>query len=251
MNRIFGLTGFPLGHSWSKKYFEHKFRSENISEVSYEVFPTEKCEDILAWVIANKDLAGFNVTIPHKTAIMPLLHEIHPAAMETGAVNTVKVIRNGDQFRLIGFNTDIFGFESSIKPLLKSHHQAAIILGTGGAARAAAWVFKKLAVDFVFVSRNPQGLNQIHYKSIGKELLQDFHIIVNASPVGMWPDVSAKPALPYHLLGPKHLLFDMVYNPEQTAFLAEAQKYGAAVRNGLEMLHLQAEKSWEIWNSGS
>lgn len=248
VNRLYGLIGYPLGHSWSKDYFERKFSDEHIHDAAYALFPLKNISEIPEVIESNTDLAGFNVTVPHKIDIIPFLHRLHPLAQQTGAVNTVKIDRSRDKFTLHGYNTDVFGFETSVKPLLKHHHTHAIILGTGGAARAAAWVLNKLFINCVCISRNPQMKSQLAYSDIDKDLLTQYKLIVNATRLGMFPDVDSIPPLPYQYLTPDHLLFDMVYNPEETRFLAGGRKYGATVKNGLEMLQLQAEKAWEIWN---
>lgn len=249
VNRLYGLIGYPLGHSWSKDYFERKFRDEQIHDAAYALFPMKNISEIADLVKSNTRLAGFNVTIPHKTTIIPFLNDLHPVARQTGAVNTVKIERYKGEITLRGFNTDVFGFEKSIKTLLKSHHTHAMILGTGGAARAAAWVFSKLQIDFVFVSRNPDKKHELAYPDIDAAMLKKYKLIVNATPTGMFPDVNTMPTLPYRHLTRGHILYDMVYNPKETRFLAEGGKFGATLKNGLEMLQLQAEKAWEIWTA--
>lgn len=249
MSRIYGLTGYPLGHSWSKKYFDNKFRQENIEDTLYELFPCKIVSDIKLLPFYHKALAGLNVTIPHKTSVIPILDELDRTALEINAVNTIKINRGGNAITMQGYNTDAYGFEKSIKPLLGSHHKAALILGTGGAAKAAAWVFRKNGIDFKFVSRNPGFKNELSYQDLTNDLFEKYSIIVNATPLGMVPDNHTFPPLPYHQIGVHHLLFDMVYNPTLTPFLKKGSNEGATVKNGLEMLYLQAEKAWEIWNS--
>ncbi|MBE0662914.1 MAG: shikimate dehydrogenase [Bacteroidales bacterium] len=247
MNRLFGLIGYPLGHSWSKKYFENKFESENITDASYQVFPIEKAVAIVGLLKTYPNLAGLNVTIPHKTSIITLLDSLDPVAREINAVNTIRIEHKVNQTILLGYNTDVHGFEQSIAPLLRPHHRSAMILGTGGAAKAAAWVFEKLGIDFVMVSRNPELNHQLGYHELSEDLFEKYTIIVNATPMGMAPDADTFPPLPYHFLSSHHLLFDMVYNPEETIFLKEGLKQGAITKNGFEMLQVQAEKAWEIW----
>jgi shikimate dehydrogenase len=249
VNQLFGLIGFPLGHSWSKKYFEQKFRDENINYASYELFPIKNPGEIRTMAEKHPELNGINVTIPYKTTIIPFLDDLDSVAREVNAVNTIRIQRSEIGIRLEGYNTDVSGFGESVKPLLRSHHRSAMILGTGGAAKAAAWVFAKLGIDFMFVSRTPNDDYQLGYHELSEHLFEKFTVIVNATPLGMAPHVDSMPPLPYHHLSTHHLLFDMVYNPSETKFLAEGRKYGAEVKNGLEMLHLQAEKAWEIWNS--
>jgi shikimate dehydrogenase len=249
VNRLFGLIGYPLGHSWSKKYFDNKFRDENISDASYHLFPLKGADEIKSLVLTHPLLNGLNVTIPHKTSVIPFLDTTHSIATEVNAVNTIKIARSQSGIKLHGYNTDVIGFEKSIKPLLRPHHRSAMILGTGGAAKAAAWVFESLGIDFIFVSRNPSGHNEMGYHELSEYLFEKFTIIVNATPIGMMPDNQSFPPLPYQHIGTHHLLFDMVYNPATTRFLEKGSDQGATIKNGLEMLHLQAEKAWEIWNS--
>lgn len=247
MNRLFGLIGYPLGHSWSKKYFENKFGNENISNARYELFPIKKPEVIFGLLKTYPNLAGLNVTIPYKTSIIPLLDSLDPVAGDINAVNTIRIEHNETHTKLLGYNTDAYGFEKSITPLLRPQHRSAIILGTGGAAKAAAWVFEKLGIDFILVSRNPEVNHQLGYNELTEDLFEKYTVIVNATPLGMAPDADTFPPLPYHFLSSHHLLFDMVYNPIETMFLKRGQVHGASPKNGLEMLHLQAEKAWEIW----
>jgi len=249
VNRLYGLIGNPLGHSWSKQFFDRKFRVEAISDAEYRLFQLAAVHEITELVNSTPLLCGLNVTIPYKTKVIPLLDKLDPVAREVNAVNTIKIIRDTNRITMHGYNTDVYGFEESIKPMLQQHHKAAMILGTGGAARAAAWVLKKMEMDFIFVSRKPQNSSQIHYDSINMNLLEKFPVIVNATPVGMFPDTDGLPPLPYEHINPRHLLFDMVYNPAETLFLARGLQQKASVRNGLEMLQLQAEKAWEIWIS--
>ncbi len=248
MYRLFGLIGYPLGHSWSKKYFDHKFRSESIHDAIYQLFSIKHVESIRSLPESYPNLVGLNVTIPHKATVIPYLDFLEPVAEQINAVNTISIMRNGSSYCLQGFNTDVIGFELSVSPMLKPHHRSAIILGTGGAARAAAWVFNKLNIDHIFVSRFPRGQNQISYEELNREIPDKYSIIVNATPLGMSPEVHDHPPIPYHLLDSRHLLFDMIYNPVETIFLQSGRNQGATTANGLEMLYLQAEKSWEIWN---
>jgi len=249
VSRIFGLIGFPLGHSWSKKYFTKKFRTQNIKNARYELFPLHQAADLDKLLRLHPQIVGLNVTIPYKSTVISSLTRLDSVASAVGAVNVIKVKRDGGFIETIGYNTDVTGFEQSIKPLLRSHHKAAMILGTGGAARAAAWVFDKLGIDYVFVSRNPDGDQQIGYDALTDDIFEQTTIIVNATPLGMKPDIDKKPQIPYDFIGSHHLLFDMIYNPLTTAFLKHGLMQGATVKNGLEMLHIQAEESWKIWNA--
>jgi shikimate dehydrogenase len=191
------------------------------------------------------EFRGLNVTIPYKEAIIKYLDEVESEAQKIGAVNTIKVTEDN---RLIGYNTDVYGFQKSIEPLLKSHHKKALILGTGGASKAIAYVFNKLNIAYKFVSRS-ENEHMLTYEMLDAELMGEYSIIVNCSPVGTHPNVEEAPAIPYQYLSEKNLLYDLIYNPSETKFLREGKKHGASIKNGLEMLELQAEKSWEIWNS--
>ncbi|MGB4205271.1 MAG: shikimate dehydrogenase [Bacteroidales bacterium] len=248
MKRLFGLIGYPLGHSWSKSYFDKKFLAEKIHDAEYQLFPVKDLSLLKTLPEIYPSLQGLNVTIPYKISILPYLDFIDPVAGQVNAVNVVKIIRAGSRTSLHGFNSDVVGFERSIKPLLKSHHRSALILGTGGASRAAAWVFTKLGISYVYVSRDSSEQLQIGYDELDNEIMEKHTIIVNATPLGMAPDIHSKPQLPYHLISDRHLMFDMVYNPTETAFLESGRKRGATIKNGLEMLHIQAEESWLIWN---
>jgi len=240
----FGLIGYPLSHSFSKGYFAEKFLKENIEDCSYDVFPLEKIEDFNSLCEQHQNLVGLNVTIPYKQQIIPFLDELDETAANIGAVNTIKFINN----KKIGFNTDAFGFEMSLQPLLKSHHQQALILGTGGASKAVEFVLKKLGISFQYVSRN-KNENAITYSELNEDIIHHSTLIINSTPIGMYPNVEVSPNVPYHFLSDKHLLYDLIYNPEETQFLKEGKQRGAQTKNGLEMLYLQAERSWQIWNN--
>lgn len=244
--RLYGLIGFPLSHSFSESYFKKKFADEGISDCDYRLFPIPSISELTTILQENPDLCGFNVTIPYKKEIFPFLTHIDPVAAEVGAVNTVKVIRNEQNIELHGYNTDILGFEYSLVPLLHGRNKA-LILGTGGAAMAVAFVLKKLQVEFLFVSRNPSE-HSIAYHQINDSLIKEYPIIINTSPVGMYPNITEAPSLPYHLLSARHLLYDLVYNPEITLFLKNGMAQGCEVKNGLEMLQIQAEEAWRIFS---
>lgn len=249
VNRLYGLIGYPLGHSWSKNYFEKKFEDLGVHDASYELFPIQNIGQVKQLISENPDLVGFNVTIPHKTLIIPFLDSLDTTAAEIQAVNVVRVERKEKRVLLHGYNTDAFGFEQSIIPLLNTYDRQALILGIGGAAKAAARVFRKLNIDYVFVSRNPSGSGQICYNDLNCNLIEQKSIIINATPLGMHPDVLSYPPLPYAYINSRHLLFDMIYNPKLTKFLQLGLEHGARIKNGLDMLHFQAEKAWDIWNS--
>lgn len=242
--RQFGLIGFPLSHSFSKKYFSEKFVREQRSDCAYELFPLAAIEELPALLAAHPQLEGLNVTIPYKKQVLPFLHtRAFPEGLE--ACNCIR-IQNG---QLTGYNTDAIGFEKSLLPLLQSHHRAALVLGNGGAAEAVIFVLKKLGLRVEVVSRQLHNRSTLTYPDITADTLAECHVIVNTTPLGMYPHTDTCPAIPYAALGPQHLLYDLVYNPAQTLFLQKGAEQGAVVKNGLEMLELQAEASWEIWNA--
>lgn len=307
--RIYGLIGYPLGHSFSQQYFTEKFAREGIADARYELFPLENIAGLPALLDQNPDLRGLNVTIPHKGSVVPLLQALDETARAVGAVNCIKI----EEGRLIGFNTDVIGFEKSLMnffgeappappdggesvALLAIRKESgkktgsegalppevspprppqrgesvvfgntdretgseaplpplggsggALILGTGGAAKAVAYVLKKLGIPYLFVSRSPAGKDQISYETVHRLPSTAYCLVVNTTPLGMSPTTDTCPDLPFERLTSKHLAFDLVYNPAETLFLRRAKKQGCAVKNGLEMLHLQAEASWEIW----
>ena len=238
----FGLIGFPLGHSFSKGFFTEKFAREGI-DAEYVNFEIPDASMLLDVICDNPELRGLNVTLPHKQAVIPLLDELSDEAREIGAVNVIR-IRDG---KLKGFNSDIIGFTDSIRPLLQPHHKKALVLGTGGASKAICVGLNRLGIEWTYVSRSPRE-GMLTYEDITAETLQQYTVIVNCTPVGMFPKMDAAPAIPYELLTPQHLLFDCVYNPEDTLFMQKGRAQGATVKNGLEMLHLQAEASWKFWN---
>ena len=260
----YGIIGFPLGHSFSRGFFTEKFAREGIDAqyLNFEIPDATMLKDVLR---ENPELRGLNVTLPHKQAVIPLLDELSDEAREIGAVNVIKISQldnftigqlpddkivkssNSKIVELKGFNSDIIGFTESIRPLLQPHHTKALILGTGGASRAIRVGLSRLGIEWTYVSRTPHE-NRLTYSDLTPEVMKDYNVIVNCSPVGMFPKVDEAPAIPYELLTPKHLLFDLVYNPEDTLFMKKGREQGAIVKNGLEMLHLQAIASWEFWN---
>ncbi len=243
----FGLIGFPLTHSFSKNYFSEKFEKENIENCAYELFPIERIELINDLIKQRPNLVGLNVTIPYKESVIPFLHELDATAKAIGAVNCIK-IENG---KLIGYNTDAFGFKQSIKPFLETHHERALILGTGGASKAVYHVLNEIGIDCFFVSRDKSTLKTtkaFNYNELNEHVFNAFKLIVNTSPVGTYPNVSEAPEIPYELLTPNHLLYDLVYNPTETEFLKRGKQQGATAINGLSMLHQQAEEAWRIWH---
>lgn len=240
----YGLLGRSLAHSFSKKYFTEKFRKLGI-DARYDNFEIQDAGEIKELIRRIPELAGLNVTIPYKTEILPHLDQLDPAVEAIGAANTV-VIRDG---RTIGYNTDVDGFHTSIKPFLAHGMERALILGSGGAAKAVKYVLNRLGIETLVVSRNPGQRGDIGYAAINENAVAFHLLIVNTTPLGTWPDVATKPDIPYRALTRDHLLFDLVYNPEETAFLREGKQAGSQTINGLQMLHTQAERSWELWNS--
>ncbi|MCD8285284.1 MAG: shikimate dehydrogenase [Prevotellaceae bacterium] len=240
---IYGLMGYPLGHSFSRAFFTEKFKREGI-DAEYRNFEIEEAGMLLDIVRHTPGLRGLNCTIPHKQAIIPLLHSLSDEAREIGAVNVIKVCADG---RLKGYNSDIIGFTESLRPLLQPHHKHALVLGTGGASKAICAGLTRLGLQWRYVSRSVRE-GCLTYQDITPEVLSQYEVIVNCSPVGMHPHTDEAPALPYAALTPRHLLYDLVYNPEETRFLSLGKEQGATVKGGLEMLHLQAIASWDFWH---
>lgn len=249
MPATYALLGYPLTHSFSKGYFTQKFQKLGLADHFYNQVELKEIDNVRQVMEEQKDLAGFNVTIPHKINIIPYLDELSPEARSIGAVNTVKITRLNNSSKWMGYNTDVFGFEMSIKPFLESHHQKALILGTGGASKAVSFVMKKLGIEYLWVTRQPTRSNEIGYHQLNQFLFQQYLFVVNTTPLGMYPSIHEMPPIPYQWLTPKHLVMDLIYNPEQTLFLEKANMRGAKTLNGLSMLHLQAEKAWQIWTS--
>ena len=246
--KTYGLVGYPLGHSFSQDYFTKKFAAENI-DAQYLNFQIEDISLFPEKVLTVDGLSGLNVTIPYKQKVMAYLDEIDETAQKVGAVNVVKIIRQGSNVRLRGCNSDVVGFENSLKPLLKPCHTSAYILGTGGASKAVRYVLEKLGIDYQFVSRTADAANNIlSYEQLTNDLIASHKLIVNCTPLGMSPKTDACPAIPYEAIGPDHLCFDLIYNPEVTLFLQKARQQGATIKNGLDMLIGQADRAWEIWN---
>jgi shikimate dehydrogenase len=243
----YGLIGFPLTHSFSKNYFTEKFETENIDS-TYDNFEIDTIEKFPEIIKNNPEIIGLNVTIPYKEQVIPFLDELNDSAREIGAVNTIRVKRTESGIHLKGFNTDTFGFENSLKSLLKEHHKKALILGTGGASKALKYVLTKLGIDFISASIEELKENEIRYESIDKKMMEERFLIINATPLGTFPKVDACANIPYKFITEKHLLFDLVYNPEITKFLQNGIDKGATVKNGYDMLLGQAKKAYEIWN---
>lgn len=235
--RKFGLIGYPLGHSFSAKYFAEKFRAEGISDCRYDNYPIDNVSKFPA------EIDGFNVTIPYKELIITHLDTLSEEAAQIGAVNCV-CNRGGI---LTGYNTDAYGFETALLELIATSRPKALVLGTGGAAKAVCYVLRKLGIPYIIVSRTATD-GRITYDDLSPETIAANRLIINTTPLGTYPKTEAKPDIPYSAIGPRHMLFDLVYNPSETAFLREGRLRGASIKNGYRMLVMQAEKAWEIWN---
>ena len=244
---VYGLIGNPLGHSFSPGYFNEKFLCENLPNRQYKLFPLIHAQDIIGLLNQNPEIEGLNVTIPYKREIIDFLDELDPIAAKIGAVNTIKVIRSSKGIYLKGYNTDIVGFQYSCSGLRKKIK--AIVLGTGGSAKAINFVLNQLQIPYFSVSREPKKSNEIRYDDLNEDLVKNHHLIINTTPVGMAPNIDKCPQFPFQYLSPDHFLFDLIYNPAETQFLKKGLQQGASIQNGALMLELQAERSWEIWNS--
>lgn len=246
----YGLVGHPLSHSFSKAYFESRFKALQLSGYTYDNIELSDLS-LLKDEVLRRRLSGFNVTIPYKEHILTMLDHVEAEAAAIGAVNCVKVDWASDTaFTLSGYNTDHYGFAQSIKPFLEPVHNKALVLGTGGSSKAVAYALHKIGVDVYFVtSREKKGGNYFFYDELNAYMLEACKLIVNTTPLGMFPHTDASPAIPYQYLSPQHLLYDLVYNPEETLFLKKGKEQGAVTINGLNMLRLQADKSWEIWTA--
>ncbi len=291
MNKTFGLIGYPLTHSFSKKYFTEKFEKENIKGCEYNLYPIEHINQFQKLITDNPALCGLNVTIPYKESVIPFLDELDETAKAVGAVNCIKIkeappnlpkgeelhptsrhfrndlrvgsppLRGGREGLIIGYNTDVFGFRQSIKPFLEIQHERALILGTGGASKAVAYVLKGIGIDCYFVSRNKEKESSIKnqetrnktflYEELNENMINAFKLIINTTPVGMYPNLNDAPEIPYSFISSSHLLYDLVYNPTESEFLKRGKLQGASTVNGLSMLHQQAEEGWRIWNNTS
>jgi shikimate dehydrogenase len=245
--RKFGLIGYPLGHSFSRNYFREKFERAAITDCFYSNYEMDSLS-AFPFILEDPELEGLNVTIPYKQLIIPFLDQKDPVVQEIDACNCIR-ISNG---LLTGYNTDVIGFEASLSPKLTATDKRALILGTGGSSKAVAWVLEKKGIDFLYVSRNPSGSgHQIRYEDLSPEILRSHTLIINSTPLGMSPDTNTCPALPFEEIGTEHYLFDLVYNPAKTLFLEKGEARGARIKNGADMLAIQAEASWEIWNAKS
>lgn len=242
--KLFGLIGYPLSHSFSKKYFTGKFEEWKLKDHGYELFSIEDIDMFPALIKTWPDLVGLNVTIPYKQRVIEYLDDLDPAAADIGAVNTIKFVDG----KLIGYNSDVYGFEYSLVPLLsKDIEYKALVLGSGGASKGIIWVLQKLGIGYQVVSRKDVE-GYMKYTDVIEEILGDHKLIINTTPLGMTPNADSCPALPYSGLTSEHVLYDLVYNPETTKFMQHGLDANSTVKNGLEMLHLQADRSWQIWN---
>lgn len=243
---VFGLIGYPLGHSFSKQYFTEKFAKEGIKDCVFEAFPIASIDEFPSLLENNPDLKGLCVTIPYKEQVLGYIDELSEEVKSIGATNSITVRDN----KLVAYNTDIAGFRQSFKKLLQPHHTKALVLGTGGAAKAVQYVLKELGIEYLAVSRsNSNDAGFINYTAIDEALMNEYTIVINCTPVGMWPNENDCPAIPYELITSRHYLYDLVYKPEETLFLKKGKEKNAATQNGYEMLVIQAEESWRIWNS--
>ena len=243
--RVFGLVGYPLSHSFSKKYFEEKFAGEHISDCIYQNFEVPDISGLRKSMDSLTGMEGFNITIPYKEKILGLLNESNEIVRQIKACNCIKIT----QGRWIGHNTDVIAFKKSFTEKLKSHHSKALVLGTGGASKAVAYVLNQLGIEILFVSTTKIGEGFIAYTDLNNDILNSHQLIINTTPVGTFPAVSNSPGINYEALSSSHYLYDLVYNPAKTQFLSLGEKQGAQIKNGHEMLILQAEESWKIWNT--
>lgn len=242
----YGLIGYPLGHSFSISFFNEKFQNEGI-DACYVNFEIPQIDDLPEIIASNLDLKGLNVTIPYKQKVISYLDEISPEAKAIGAVNVISVRRNGKSTSLKGYNSDVIGFTKSIEPMLEPMHKKALILGTGGASRAIDYGLKSLGLQTLFVSRTAKE-GAITYNDVTPNLIKEYNVIVNCTPLGMYPKADTFPQLPYEAMDNHTILYDLIYNPDETLFMRKGAQYGANVKNGLEMLLLQAFASWNFWN---
>lgn len=246
----FGLVGYPLEHSFSPIFFKHYFEEKNIKNVSYKLFAIKTLTDFPKLIEQMPNLVGLNVTIPYKESILNYLDKISDEAKNIGAVNTILLKKQAEKKTLYGFNTDVIGFEKSLLPLLTKKMNKALVLGTGGAAKAICFVLKKLNIQYLsLTTKQNVDENELNYSAIDPTWVKDYKLIVNTTPLGMFPTENTCPAIPYDRLGSEHLLYDLVYNPKKTLFLQKGEKQKAKTKNGLEMLEIQAKESWKIWNT--
>lgn len=246
--KTYGLIGKSLTHSFSRDYFKKKFKEENHQNLVYLNFELDDIDEFPKILENHPELSGLNVTLPYKQSIINHLDEIDKNSRFIGAVNTIKISNKNNKLFLTGYNTDTFGFENTLIPLLRKSHKKALVLGTGGVSKAITFVLIKNGIPFLEVTRNPYKSRQIKYDMIDEPLLNAYNIIINATPVGMFPNINEVVDIPYEFINHNHLLYDLVYNPEETQFLKQGKERGALTSNSLKMLYLQAEQSWKIWN---
>lgn len=247
MTNTYGLIGKKLSHSFSPAYFTKKFEDMGL-DAEYRLFELDDISELPALLSHYPDLKGLNITVPYKVEVLPFLHELDEVASQTKSVNTIHISQKNSKTYLKGYNTDTVGFEQSLLPLVKEHKvRKALVLGTGGSAQSVAFVLKRMGIEFLQISRNPVEIHQIHYSQLTHEILNEHQLIIQTTPLGMFPLVDDTPPLPFHLLGENHLLYDLIYNPSETKFLLKGRENGARVHNGMRMLEIQAEASWDIW----
>ena len=248
-NILYGIIGSPLTHSFSKEYFRNKFRKEGITDSEYRNFQLNSIYELPELVDSHPQLVGLNVTVPYKEEVLSFLNEIHPEAKEIGAVNTIKITRGGSGFKMKGYNTDAYGFRSSLLSELKvEKHMKALVLGSGGASKAVYYALNKMGFKVFIISRTKNTEGYLAYSDLSEAFMNEIQLVVNTTPLGMYPEIEKLPAIPYQFLGSEHILFDLIYNPAKTLFLTMGEEQGTKIINGLQMLHQQAEKSWSIWN---
>lgn len=246
--RIYGLIGYPLSHSFSQRYFTEKFITDHINYKVYKNFPLTNISQLPIILEQYRELSGLNVTIPYKEQVLAYVNELDPAAAEIGAVNTLQITRKEGRISIKGFNTDVTGFVESLKPLLNQSHKKALVLGTGGASKAVVYGLRQLGLEVTIVSRkSAEGIRS--YQQLTVNEIKVHTVIVNTTPLGMYPNVNEAPDIPYEGISAGHVCYDLVYNPAETLFLKRSTQQGATVENGLKMLHLQAEAAWAIWNA--
>ena len=244
--KLYGLIGYPLGHSFSKQYFTEKFKQENLNDCVFESFPIPSIEEFDTFLKNNPSLKGLCVTIPYKEQVLRFVDELSEEVKSIGATNSIRISGN----KLTAYNTDITGFEQSFSKKLQPAHTHALVLGTGGASKAVQYVLNKMGIVYRLVTRGAKSMrHSLHYDQLTEEILKEYTVIINCTPVGMFPNDNIAPDIPYHLLTPEHYLYDLVYKPAKTLFLQKGEEAGAIIENGYEMLIIQAEESWKIWNS--
>ncbi len=247
--RDFGLIGYPLEHAYSHRYFAEKFDKEGITDARYKLFSINEISKLKNIIISHPNLVGLNVTTPYKELVIPYLDDIDETILKLGTVNTIKISRNKTGYVLKGFNTDVAGLDKTFDILQISKNQKALILGSGGSGKTIAFVLKRRGIECKNVSREPANLEQLSYSKLTKSVINNYKLIINATPVGMFPNINSFPKIPYEHITDKHICLDLVYNPKETMFLKKAKENGARVMNGFTMLYEQADKAWGIWNN--